>query len=184
METKAAERLVAAIKKVSNASATLATGKVVSIDAETHTCDIELDSEGADIFGVRLRAVVDDANGLILVPKINSEVVIAKINTSQWVVVATAELESIKILIGSQTLIIDENGFVFNEGNLGGLVKLNDLVSKLNAIENKVNSIISHYNSHNHAHPQGPTTGLLVPFSDGNLTLTQKSDLENQHIKQ
>lgn len=186
METKAAEKLVEAIKKAGKTTATLVTGKVIAVDTELYTCDIEPTADAADIFDVRLRAAIinDNEDGLILVPKIGSEVVVAKINTSQFIMIASTELELLKIQIGVQKMVLDKNGFVFNDGNLEGMVKINELVDKLNKIENKVNSLINHYNTHNHAHPQGPTTGLLVQFSGGGLTLTQKIDLENIKIKQ
>jgi hypothetical protein len=185
IENKEAGKLIEAIKKTFGQNIAIATGVVSTVDAEKSVCDIELDSEGADLLEVRLRAVIDDADaGMIAIPKLGSEVVIGKINTSQWVVLVTSELEEVRLKIGNITCVINESGIVLNGGDLDGMVKINDLVNRLNTIENKVNSIISHYNTHNHNHPQGPTTGLLSPFTGGTLTLTQKNDLENPLIKQ
>jgi hypothetical protein len=64
------------------------------------------------------------------------------------------------------------------------MVKINDLVTKINAIENKLNAFMTHYKTHIHPHPQGNTLSPSPAFGEQNLTLTQKQDLENEKIKQ
>ena len=184
-ETKESEELVQAIRNAVAISSSFATGKVKEVDAQNFTCDVAFDNDVADMPSVRLKAVIDNKDfGLIEIPKVDSEVIIFKLTTSQWVVIKTSELDSIHLKIGENTLKINSDGFTFNGGELDGLVKVNELVQKLNAIENKVNDLIAHYKTHNHAHPNGPTTAFVSPFTGSNLTLTQKNNLENPLIKQ
>jgi hypothetical protein len=72
-----------------------------------------------------------------------------------------------------------------NGNDYGGLVEVGNLVTKLNNLENKVNDIIASFNSHTHS---GVTvgsgvTGTGTPPVTGNLTPTQKSDIENTTVQ-
>ena len=74
-----------------------------------------------------------------------------------------------------------------NGKNYDGLVKINDLVDKLNALENKVNSIISTFNTHTHPYVNVSSPATTSPSTSpitGTLTPTQKIDLENSTVKQ
>ena len=56
---------------------------VQDVDTDALTCDVEPVGGGAEIFGVRLRAAIDDdRGGLVLVPKKGSTVVVATINNN------------------------------------------------------------------------------------------------------
>jgi len=46
--------------------------------------------------------------------------------------------------------------------------KLNELKSTVNDLITKFNDLLSNYKTHNHNHPQGATTGLLVPYTGTN----------------
>lgn len=96
-------------------------------------------------------------------------------------------------------LIEDKTGFKFhlNEGNLtingdefGSMIKIEELVQKVNRLENKLNDLVAKYNAHIHittatvgasATPGtiAPTTTTETPISP----LTAVSDLENPKIK-
>ena len=79
---------------------------------------------------------------------------------------------------GTQKLSADK--IQFNEGENGGLVKIDPLVEKVNNLESKVNSLIQGFN--NHVHPD-PTSGITgIPSNSGTiapLATTQKTELEN-----
>ncbi len=138
--------------------------KVQSVTA--NTCDVELLDSGFDITGVRLQAETQD--GFLCVPAIDSMVIIAPIDDFEYVVVMFSQLDSIKML----------------DGSYGGLIKISDLITKLNNLENKVNSIITTFNAHVHT---GVTTGggssAISPTPiTGTLTPTQIADIENDLI--
>ena len=63
--------------------------------------------------------------------------------------------------------------------------KLNELKSTVNDLIMKFNSLLTNYKTHNHTHPQGPTTGLLVPYTGTNQSNAadfNKSDYELKDI--
>ena len=149
-----------------NISATMIAA-VKSVDKNKCTCTIENDS--VEYFNVRLRPTVGNNNGIVLYPKIGATVLAVKIeNSEQWAVVFATEYDSAEILIDS---------IVLNNGNFGGLVKIEELTRQLNAFVNS-------YNSHTH-----PFVGV-PPTSPGTTSsiLTQaqqfnKSDYENPKFK-
>jgi len=90
------------------------------------------------------------------------------------------------VLIGDQKLEINENGFIFNEGSFDGLIKVNPLVTKINALENDLNNLKIAFSTWIPV----PTDGgaALKAASSGwasqTIINTVKSDLENTKIKQ
>ena len=112
-------------------------------------------------FDVQLQAGV--ADGLVIEPLIGSMVYVLMSKYTLPFIIQYSDVVSLSI-----------NGIEF-----GGLVKVIELTQKLNAMENKLNSIITAYNSHVHSALNTPTTSLIV----GNLTPTQQNEIENTVIK-
>jgi len=98
--------------------------KVLSVDEPNFICKCEPIDGSADFFGVLLNA--DKKKGFVLIPKVGSFVVISQMSETTSCVVMVSEVSQVYIAG-------DEHG---------GLVKVQDLTSKLNALENKVNSLI------------------------------------------
>lgn len=83
------------------------------------------------------------------------------------------------------TWLITCGTVVYNGGKLGGMVKLLDLVSRLNLIENAFNAHITEYNTHTHiSGAQGAPTGNPIIPSEQDLTPTERTDIENTKITQ
>jgi len=85
-----------------------------------------------------------------------------------------------------ENIYIDTQGdTIFNGGTLDGMVKVGDLVTKLNNLENKVNDLVTWSSTHTHTGvtPGPGSTGTAVGVV-GTLTPTQQSELENTKIKQ
>jgi hypothetical protein len=79
----------------------------------------------------------------------------------------------------------------FNHGNNGGLVNVIELTCRLNAIEEKINAILVHYDSHVHIDPLSGYTGPPSPplaGSDsitprpGNIDLTDQDEIEDEKV--
>jgi hypothetical protein len=106
--------------------------------------------------------------GFMLVPKVNSLVQVSFNDDCDAFV--------------SMVSVVD---FIYLNGNdYGGLVQVQPLVDKLNNLENKVNSLITFTQTHTHS---GVTvgsgvTGTASPPVTGDLTTTQKNDLENTTV--
>lgn len=155
-------------------------GKVISVDKDTLTIDVELDT-GVIRFDVRLRAVIDDNSGVYVMPTINSYCTIAQIEGGQdYVLLRASKIDKYVLKIENTSLEVSSDGFIFNSGSLKGMVKITELVQQLNAIESKVNEIVAWTGAHLHS-GSGAGTAPAVP---GTLTPTTIPDLENEKIKQ
>lgn len=117
-------------------------GKVVSVDNQALTIDVEI--EGLTYYDVRLRAVVTDDSGFYVVPTAGSYVTIAQIEGGvDHVLIRASEIDRVYVKIGQSTLQIDADGAVFNGGNLDGVPKSNNVADKLSTIENQLNQLKS-----------------------------------------
>lgn len=121
----------------------------------------------ADIVGVRLMSTPE--NGFLILPKVNSTVIVTFIDKSNAYISMFSTMDSMQL-----------NGDTYD-----GLVKVADLVTKLNNLENKVNDLITAMNTHVHT---GVTTGVgssavgTVPIV-GTLTPTVQANIENTTVK-
>ena len=154
----------------------LVTGKVTEISADESTCTVEAISGNAttEIQKVEFQTVISD--GLLIIPRIDSEVKVLFSKYTDPFIVQYSEVE--KVYIASDLV-------QFNKGDMGGLVKVISLTDKLNDIEDKVNAIINSFNSHAHSNGNaGAPTGTPMVTISGTLTPTQRADIENTEITQ
>lgn len=150
----------------SGGSAMCDTGVARNVDADKGVCDVEIEGK-APAKG----ALIGNADsGVMTVPKDGSVVAVVWASPVTAVVVMVSEVEELRIM----------------GGQLGGMVKVEELVKKLNAVEKDINSL-----------KQVFTTWVTVPQDGGaalkaasatwagqRLTETKKSDLENEKVKQ
>ena len=113
---------------------------------------------------------VAEGNNIELIPSIGSVVLIGYTDNGTIELLSVADADKINI---SSNLDIS-----FNGGEFGGLVKINELLTKINNLENIVNSLISLYNIHVHATNGAPTVSLQTTT----LTPTILQDIENKNI--
>jgi len=104
--------------------------------------------------------------------------------------VITPEIDSMVYVIMSKYTLpfivtfSDITQFDIMGGEFGGLVKVVELTQKLNNLENKVNEIIATFGTHTHTviAVGAPTSPTSTPIA-GNLTISQRADIENINIK-
>ncbi|MFM2385675.1 MAG: hypothetical protein RL660_432 [Bacteroidota bacterium] len=191
MTTKEAIKLLAG----NNSEATqLVACVVVAIDTADCTCSCEPLAGGA-AYNVRLRSIAaEHKDGILLVPAVDSVVVIATIgkNTGEAIIIAYSDVTSVAIHTTSGAKIdLAEDMVIVNGDKHGGLVIVNKLVQKLNALENALNQLVANFNSHTHlvpAMPAAPGAGgipSIVPMVPSTITLTTTTthDIENQKVK-
>jgi hypothetical protein len=155
--------------------------QVNSIDGAT--CKVERVLDGKEFDGVRLNAHITVDSGLVTVPKTNSYVLVTEIDGDKWFVSQFSEIDKITIDIDSEVVI--------NGGENGGLIKIEELQSRLKALESK-------FNSHVHSGviiavaggSGAPATGIAgnsgAPTSTSNEFQVQNShpyNYENDKIK-
>lgn len=201
-------QIIEAIQKISGTSLNdnvhLLIGSVDSVNESNRTCTVtSISSKGSvTIENVLLMSSTDD--GILLVPTIGSPVFVLYSTFNQPFVALFSGLDKILLVAGENnaSIQVDKDGLKleisntkvyvskdltqFNDGSLGGLVKVVELTQKLNNLESKVNSLITAFNSHVHT---GVTTGAgasgtTLTTVTGTLTPTQRADIENTKIKQ
>lgn len=142
--------------------------KVLSVDEIEKTCDVQI-INGASVEGVRLQQVASDT-GLFIKPSVNSIVILS------WTDKTTAYV--------SMFSQIDE--IIFQDGVNGGLIKIADLVTRLNDLEGLFNTLQNNFNTWVPA-PTDGGTALKTVLSSGFLIETvpdsQVSDFENEKFK-
>lgn len=141
--------------------------EVVSVDKAKRMCSvIQLDGHTANAFPCRLMSSVDD--GILIVPTVGSIVTVLLSDFVNPIIFQYSEVDEI----------------IFRGGDLGGLVKVISLTSKLNNLENLVNDLISKFNSHTHnVTAVGSPTGPNLAPETQTLTPTVRGDIENVKIK-
>jgi len=127
----------------------------------------------ANILGVKLLAGTS-STPLLITPSKDSVVIATFLSRDTAFISLYSEIESVQIR-GDQ---------------YGGLIKIDDLVGKLNDIENKVNGLITKFNTHIHITTATISAtavpGVIAPPTTTETPIapiTQKSDLENPEVK-
>lgn len=179
--SKIEEQAREAIRKLSAAPEVIFTGKVIELDQEKVTIDVDL-LDGRKRFGISLRSIqTDSPDGVTLWPAMDSMVVLARIgNTSNYTLLNADKLDKITWKIGDMSLEVTEQGFVFNNGTLGETVDISKLVTQLKRLEDTVST---------HQHAYASPTGAAVTTSDPSASQmitpsTSKEDIANEKIKQ
>jgi len=99
-------------------------GSISAVDETTKTCD--LDDDGFMMYGIRLQCVTDAVSGILKVPKVGAQALAVKIEDGDgFLLLDCAEYEKI----------------IINGGNNGGLINIESLVEKINAIEKDINNL-------------------------------------------
>jgi hypothetical protein len=156
-----------------NSFTTNVTCLVQSVNTDTRTCICTPISNhlSGDIMNVKLMAEIDD--GILLIPVIGSTVIVAHSKRNEPFVVVFSGIQSI--------FIIAVGSIQFQGGEFGGLVRVGDLITKINNLENLVNDLIAKYNTHTHVVTGGSTAPTLVQETN-TLIPTVRSDIENTSI--
>lgn len=131
---------------------------VISVNLTENTCYCSPINGDADLVGVRLMA--DNKNGFLLIPEVNSIVVVDFLSDSSAFVSLVSKVSEVQL----------------NGSNYGGLVKITELTTKLNALVNALNIQLPLIASGIAAGGGSYTPTLLNTFS--------QTDYENLTIKQ
>ena len=170
-----------------NSKTRLVVGSVKAIDHEARTCDVNPIDESAPILGVNLQANQGSTVGVVVWPKLGSFVVVALYDDYEaGVVVLTDVIDRYDIKVGDMSLSLSAQGIVMNEGALGGLVKVVELTQRLNTIEQDLNSLKTAFSAWVPVAQDGGAAlkTAVSTWATSTLTPTQRSDIENQNVKQ
>lgn len=169
--TKEEEKLINGLRILGRIPVILEPATVVSVDTDNLTCVVELADE-TEISDVRLKAAIDEVtDGIVQIPVVGSTVLVGSIGN--------------KVSVRAVIMVSEVEETLFNGGENGGLIKISELVTKLNNLENKVNDIVSKFNSHVHTGVTtgGGSSGTTPTAVSGTLTPTEQGDLEDVKVK-
>jgi len=148
---------------------------VDSVNEEARTCTLSPKSGDAKLYNARLSATLESHNGFVLIPKVGSDVMVLYFQRDAAIIVMCTDLDKI---------IINTAETIFNDGMLGGLVKVQELVTRMNTIENAINTFWASYNLHVHATAALGVPSPPIPPQTTTLIPTTVAQLENDKIKQ
>lgn len=164
-------RLADNIKRLQPVNLWMTQGEVVAVDGLT--CTVRIGD--ADIEGVRLRASLTERERQILVvPKVGSAVTLGCL---------TADLNNPVVLQVDEVETVTVNG-----GDLGGLINIQDLTDKINAL-------VDAFNNHTHtitvgaiqttgtAAAQANTRPVNIPAVANKAAKLDRKDYEDETIK-
>ena len=161
--------------------------KVTAVDKSARTVDVEPVNEEAPILACNLQADQKATVGIVQYPRIGSFVVVGfSSDGAAGMVLLCEDVESVEIVIkdkDTSSIVMTEDGIVMNNGTLDGLIKINELTEKLNNLVSEVNAFVSKYNSHTHS-VVGHATATATPATATNVSEFNKSDYENEKVKQ
>lgn len=155
-------------------------GTVRDVDSDSRTCTI--DDDGVEYYNVALQCITGNETGILVVPAIGAQALALRIEDSDtFAVVAVSEVHSCRIDIGGRSIEIDGNEVRFNDGSVGA-TRTDKLTEKLNAVENRLNTLLS------------TLSGIVVPAQGGlvfapifagisPITPTSQSEIEDTKVK-
>lgn len=163
---------------------------VDSVDTTRRTIDCTPLDEGAPLLDVNLQANQESKVGVVQFPRKGSMVIVAMNTIGQAAVVLAEDVETIAINIADSTTVdITEDGIVMNGGELGGMIKIQELTDK-------VNELVDKFNNHTHIVNAGIALSVETNTGTGTTTATgttqapsdkaptlNKSDYENEKVK-
>lgn len=148
--------------------------EVTAINTDDYSCSCTPidESSNTSLEGVRLMATVDD--GFLMIPVIGSTIVVAySDDTTDPYVIMMSEIDEV---------FATQNKWTFNDGSFGGLIKIREIVQKINNIENLLNHLIGRYNTHTHP-ISGAVANQTAMQETGLITsVTKVDELENKNV--
>ena len=150
-------------------------GVVDSVNESGKVCDVTLLTD-EKVEGVRYETdltvnasgdvIHKDPSGFVLVPAVGSQVIITFLNRSDAFVSMLSQVDKV---------FIKSNICTFNEGNNGGLINIEGLVSELNGLVNELSQELVKI--------QAGIAGAGGTYTPGTLSQFNKDDFEDETVK-
>jgi hypothetical protein len=149
------------------------------------------DSATTPINNVKLNTESND--GWLIVPAVDSTVLVISSTINKYYCLMYSDIEKIVCVIDSNNSYkFSSNGFVWNDGLFGGMVKINALLTKLNQLEifeNTVKAAVVAINTSASGSPSTPVTNAtlaaffatIIPTLITPTSLTEIEDIKIKH---
>lgn len=151
-------------------------GIATDVDEVKRICNLEpFDTTIAKRTGCRLQGIISNTNGQVLIPKENSTIAVTFFDNQKGYVSLFSELEKV---------LVDVALWQFNGGDLDGITKVNDVVARLNIVENDLNTIKAAFAAWLPVAFDGGAAlkAITATWFGDTLTPTVKSDIEDPNI--
>ena len=165
-------------------------GTVTAVDKETRTVDVQPLNEDAPLLGVNLQANQGSTVGVVQIPRKDSFVMVGYVaDGAAGMVILCDDIEEVQVVIkdtDTASVVVDENGVTMNGGKLGGMVKVEDITTRLNLIEKDINKLKQAFTSWTPVPQDGGAklkTGV-ASWAGSRLTESKRGDYENEKVKQ
>ena len=168
--------------------------QVLAVDVDARTCTI--DYNGIQLKDIELQVVQGVGTGILIVPSVGSYVSLAmpEGDLNLAYILSCSKVDSMLIEVEKSCLKLNKDGLELNGGSNGGLVKINDLVRKLNTVESEISSLKTRlatfetlFNAHTHvaislAAPTAVPVPVVVIGDAAPIINTQVADLEDTTV--
>lgn len=168
--------------------------QVLAVDVDARTCTI--DYNGVQLKDIELQVVQGVGTGILLVPTVGSNVSLAipEGDLELGYILSCSKVDSVLMEVEKSSLKLNKDGLELNGGSNGGLVNINDLVTKLNKVEGEISSLKTRlttfetlFNAHTHvAISLAAPTAIPVPVAAigdaAPIVNTQVADLEDTKV--
>lgn len=149
------------------------TGTIKSVSESNRTCTVTIDN--VDYQNILLQGTIGLASGLVQIPSIGSQVKVSFLSGTAGFISMFSQLDKI---------IIDTNLVQFNGGANNGIIKIDSNVTKLNNIEQDINTLKNIFSTWAVAPTDGGAALKTAAASwyASALTETVRADLEDTKI--
>jgi hypothetical protein len=179
--TKSISKIKAGIKSLTNKPYEIISGIVVpgSVDTTSYSMSVQASDDSEPIQGVMLNAIVADGNGVILIPKDGSNVVIGSIDgPGEWGLIKASELTRAIITMENVTCVMDNTQINIQNGNV--LFNISDSVFKMNTASESLYQLLKDcftYLTELTVPTPAGTSSVPVNAADFNNLLTRLNNL-------
>ncbi len=152
-----------------------------AVNVRDTLCDVEREN-APTLYDVRLNAIDNDLQSFVtVVPKDKSNVLVAVIENlkTEAVVVRCSEVQKVLLKIGTNTVVMDDDGFIFNDGNISGLAKLPKLIEWMQKVYSDLQTLKTQLQTHPVA---GNSAPLALPFNP-TVSNPAQGDFEDKKVK-
>ena len=159
----------------------LTSAVVKSVDESKATC-VCIIGEDIEVPNVLLQNAVCD--GLLIVPKVDSNVYLLTSKYKQPFVAQFSDIDKVYLQVGDSSFTVTNDGKIqMNDGSYGSLIQIQKLVDKINALENLLNGFITIYNTHFHPVPALGNSLVTTQTETQQISpVTAIADIENNKI--
>lgn len=157
---------------------------VKRVDEEARTCTVVpvTGDSNSEIEDVKLSPEPND--GFILLPAIDSTVIINVSVFGDAYIIMYSDIYQAEFIVNETKLKISDGAIKLNDGYFGGLVKIDELVNKINNLESSLNDLKQLFTSWTPVPNDGGAAlkAIISTWSAQLIVETEKTELENNKV--